>query len=218
MPVGSDKEVSSDFQLIAGTNRDLRQAVREGAFREDLLARLDLWTYEMPGLKDRREDIAPNIEFELMKYSRISGSKISFNQAAYRTYLKFAESPSAIWSGNFRDLGASIVRMATLSDGGRINEDIAKVEICRLKRAWMVPAEGFAFLEKHLGPERVAEIDPFDKPQLEHVLRVCSQHNSLSSAGRDLFCVSRLTKASSNDADRLKKYLAKWGLSWDDLA
>ena len=217
LPVGSDKEVSSDFQLIAGTNRDLRQAARDGDFREDLLARLDLWTYEMPGLKDRREDIGPNIDFELIKYSRLSGTKISFNQAAYRAYLTFATSPSAIWSGNFRDLGASIIRMATLSDGGRISEDIVEVEISRLKQAWRVPATSFEFLEKHLGSERVAEIDPFDKPQLEHVLRICSQQNSLSSAGRDLFSVSRLTKTSSNDADRLKKYLAKWGLSWSDL-
>ncbi|MEL6180745.1 MAG: RNA repair transcriptional activator RtcR family protein, partial [Myxococcota bacterium] len=45
MPMGSDKEVESDFQLIAGTNRDLGARVREGDFREDLLARINLWTF-----------------------------------------------------------------------------------------------------------------------------------------------------------------------------
>ncbi len=218
LPVGSDKEVSSDFQLIAGTNRDLRQAVREGGFREDLLARLDLWTYEMPGLKERREDIAPNVDFELAKYARAFGNKISFNQSAYRSYLKFAESPSAAWTGNFRDLGASIVRMATLADGGRITEGVVNTEIQRLERAWQAPKEAFSAIEHCLGTERLAEIDPFDRPQLEHVLQICSGHISLSAAGRELFAVSRLAKSSSNDADRLKKYLAKWGLTWRDVS
>ncbi|MEO1659751.1 MAG: RNA repair transcriptional activator RtcR [Pseudomonadota bacterium] len=216
LPVGSDKEVSSDFQLIAGTNRDLRQAVRDGKFREDLLARLDLWTYEMPGLKDRKEDIAPNVDFELARYARASGNKISFNQSAYRNYLRFAESSSAAWTGNFRDLGASIVRMATLADGGRITEDVVSTEIQRLEHAWHTPEEAFSAIETCLGAERLAEIDPFDRPQLEHVLQICSNHGSLSAAGRQLFAVSRLAKSTSNDADRLKKYLAKWGLTWSD--
>lgn len=218
LPVGSDKEVSSDFQLIAGTNRDLRQAVRDGEFREDLLARLDLWTYEMPGLKDRREDIAPNVDFELAKYARASANKISFNQAAYRSYLKFAESPSAAWTGNFRDLGASIVRMATLADGGRITEDVVKTEVQRLERAWHKSEHEFPAIEICLGADRLKEIDPFDRPQLEHVLQVCASHSNLSAAGRDLFAVSRLAKSTSNDADRLKKYLAKWGLSWSEVS
>jgi transcriptional regulatory protein RtcR len=218
LPVGSDKEVSSDFQLIAGTNRDLRKAVRNGEFREDLLARLDLWTYEMPGLKDRREDIAPNIEFELTKYARETGSKINFNQAALRKYLKFASSPESIWSGNFRDLGASIMRMATLADSGRISEEVVDVEIARLRAAWIDVDSSFANLDAILGPERSRKLDPFDRPQLEYVLAVCAKHSSMSAAGRELFAISRLAKSSSNDSDRLKKYLNKWGLSWSEIS
>jgi transcriptional regulatory protein RtcR len=217
LPVGSDKEVSSDFQLIAGTNRDLRKAVRNGEFREDLLARLDLWTYEMPGLKDRREDIAPNIEFELAKHVRASGDKVSFNQAAFRAYLKFAESPTATWTGNFRDLGASIIRMATLADGGRITEEVVRIEIQRLENAWCDTEKVFGAIEACLEKDHIAQIDPFDLPQLEYVLKVCAEHNSLSAAGRELFSVSRRVKSSSNDADRLKKYLVKWGLAWRDV-
>ncbi len=56
-PLGSDREVESDFQLIAGTHRDLRGRVAEGLFREDLFARINLWTFELPGLAGRREDI-----------------------------------------------------------------------------------------------------------------------------------------------------------------
>jgi transcriptional regulatory protein RtcR len=50
LPLGSDIELQSDFQLIAGTNRDLYAAVRKGEFREDLLARLGIWSYVMLGL------------------------------------------------------------------------------------------------------------------------------------------------------------------------
>ena len=64
LPLGSDRELSSDFQLIAGTNRDLAGAVREGRFRDDLLARINLWTFSLPGLTDRREDIAPNLDYD----------------------------------------------------------------------------------------------------------------------------------------------------------
>jgi len=65
LPLGADREVRSEFQLIAGTNRDLPAAARQGRFREDLLARINLWTFRMPGLADRAEDIAPNLDYEL---------------------------------------------------------------------------------------------------------------------------------------------------------
>jgi transcriptional regulatory protein RtcR len=79
LPVGSDSEVKSDFQLIAGTNRDLAQAVETGEFREDLFARINLWTFRLPALKDRREDIEPNIAFELEQFARLHGSNVTFN-------------------------------------------------------------------------------------------------------------------------------------------
>lgn len=51
LPLGSDREVQSAFQLIAGTNRDLLVSVRNGRFREDLLARINLWTFRLPGTR-----------------------------------------------------------------------------------------------------------------------------------------------------------------------
>jgi transcriptional regulatory protein RtcR len=65
LPVGADEEVASNFQLIAGTNRDLFAAVEAGTFREDLLARINLWTFELPGLRERLEDLEPNVQYEL---------------------------------------------------------------------------------------------------------------------------------------------------------
>ncbi len=217
LAVGSDKETTSDFQLIAGTNRDLGRHVATGRFREDLLARLDLWTFALPGLKERREDIAPNLDFELRRFSDAGGGTVTFNKEARESYLKFATAPDASWSANFRDLSASVTRMATLAPSGRINETVVGEEIGRLRRSWNRDA-GDAdadLLVRNLGAERANTLDLFDRVQLATVLRVCAQSRSLSAAGRQLFAVSRGTKSSSNDADRLKKYLTRFGLAWD---
>ncbi|MBI3230631.1 MAG: sigma 54-interacting transcriptional regulator, partial [Burkholderiales bacterium] len=119
-PVGGDDEVQSDFQLIAGTNRDLSLEVVQGRFREDLFARINLWTYQLPGLRERREDIAPNIDYLLTQQSAEIGQQVRFNKEARERYMQFATSSAAIWAGNFRDLSASVTRMATLAEAGRI--------------------------------------------------------------------------------------------------
>jgi transcriptional regulatory protein RtcR len=130
--VGSDKETHVEFQIIAGTNKDLKEEVRKGRFREDLLARLNLWTFALPALKDRKEDIEPNLDFELKKLA----DGAAFNKEARDNYLVFATSPDAIWSSNFRDLGASAMRMATLAPSGRIDVKTVANEITTLKRLW----------------------------------------------------------------------------------
>jgi transcriptional regulatory protein RtcR len=97
LPMGSDKDVTSDFQLIAGTNRDLTEAVREGRFREDLLARLNLWTFSLPPLRERKEEIEPNLAFELRRFTEREGRNATFNREARERYLTFATTPKARW-------------------------------------------------------------------------------------------------------------------------
>jgi transcriptional regulatory protein RtcR len=212
-PVGSDKDVESDFQLIAGTNRDLQDAVQAGRFRDDLLARLNLWTYRLPGLAERIEDIEPNLDFELERWSREQRQRVAFNREARERYVKFATNAEARWPGNFRDLGASVMRMATLASAGRIGLDVVDEEIARLRRQWR-PSEAASPLQAVLGDDASA-LDRFDRVQLEDVLRVCAASSSLSQAGRTLFAVSRTQRSSTNDADRLRKYLARFGLDWE---
>lgn len=220
LPVGADKEAQSDFQLIAGTNRNLAAAVAEGRFREDLLARLDLWTFALPGLAERREDIAPNLDFELRRFAGASGDTVTFNREAREAFLAFATSSEARWPANFRDLGASVTRMATLATSGRIDVGLVEEEIARLAARWRKVGEAErdgADLASLLGEERAAALDLFDAVQLSAVVGVCRESRSLSEAGRRLFQQSRLARTSVNDADRLKKYLARFGLSWEGL-
>lgn len=213
LPVGADQEVESRFQLIAGTHADLAARVAEGRFREDLLARLDLWHFALPGLAGRREDIGPNLDFELERFANDEGRRVRLNADARRRFLRFAESDDATWSRNFRDLHGAVVRMATLCEGGRIRVDDVDAEIARLQRSWRSsrPPDPVAH---HLGD---VQLDRFDRVQLNEVLRVCEAAPSLSAAGRTLFAVSRVEKRSSNDADRLRKYLARHGLSFDGI-
>ena len=215
LPVGADKESSSEFQLIAGTNRDLGEAVAGGAFRDDLYARLNLWTFTLPGLADRREDIAPNLDYELDRFAEREGERASFNKEARQRYLAFATAPDARWPGNFRDLAASVTRMATLSPKGRIDLECVEAEIVRLKRLWSGQTDnGLGILADALDAEALSAIDPFDRVQLAETIRVCRTSRSLSEAGRALFAASRTRRSSANDADRLRKYLARFGLDW----
>lgn len=221
LPLGGDSEVASDFQLMAGTNRDLGQEVAAGRFREDLYARINLWSYELPGLAQRVEDIEPNLDYLLAQFGQENGQMVRFNREARELYMRFARSPEALWRGNFRDLSASITRMATLADSGRINDAIVTQEVARLTRLWQHanPAPNALRsseidLAQLLGDE-AAQLDLFDAIQLQAVLAVCRQSKSLSDAGRKLFAVSRSTKEKPNDADRLKKYLARFDLTWE---
>jgi transcriptional regulatory protein RtcR len=215
LPVGADREESSEFQLIAGSNRELHERVRAGAFREDLLARIDLWTFRLPGLAERREDIEPNLDFELQRVARASGRKATINREARERFLRFATSATARWSSNFRDLSAAVTRMATLATGGRISIREVDDEIDRLKEAWATGGEDDRLVASAIGAAAAARLDLFDVVQLEAVLRVCRRTAGLSEAGRVLFAQSRRRRTSTNDADRLRKYLARFDLTWE---
>ena len=220
LPVGSDREAGSDFQLIVGTNRDLRRDVAGGRFRDDLFARINLWSYALPGLAQRPEDLEPNVDWLLARAAAESGRAVRFNVEAKARYLKFAQSPDAVWSGNFRDLSASVTRLATLADGGRISSALVDAEIARLRWLWeREPATAAAAVDLPalLDAGTLDGIDLFDRLQLEAVIRTCRESSTLSDAGRRLFDRSRERRSVVNDADRLRKYLLKFGLSWETL-
>lgn len=216
LPVGADKPVSADFQLIAGTNRSLQNRISEGEFRDDLLARINLWTFRLPSLSERPEDIEPNLDFEFDRITAQIGQRVSMAREARKEFLQWAK--TAAWSGNFRALSAAVTRMATLATGGRIGVRDVRAEQHRLLDNWrpMKIAEDSA-LQRHLSQHDIDNLDLFDQKQLAAVVSVCETADSLADAGRQLFAVSRLQRSSQNDSDRLRKYLAKFGLEWKQL-
>ncbi len=218
-PLGADRETSSDFQLIAGASKDLSKEVREGRFRQDLFARLNLWTFSLPALADRREDIEPNIDAELAKIAQLTNKKISFATDAKKHYLRFALDPSSAWVGNFRDLNASVARLATLAVRDRITRGLVEEEITRLNQQWTAGTEetDINLVRELMSPSRVDELDRLDIVQLAEIIRVCRRSPSMSAAGKTLFGASRLRRKTANDSDRIKKLLERYDLTWADM-
>jgi len=102
---------------------------------------------------------------------------------------------------------------------GELPSDVES-EWNRLLRQWY--PEGQTESEKPslppvLSEEQWKELDLFDRCQLEKVIEVCQSSKNLADASRKLFAHSLSEKKSTNNSDRLRKYLAKFGLSWTDL-
>jgi transcriptional regulatory protein RtcR len=95
---------------------------------------------------------------------------------------------------------------------------VVNEEIDRLRRAWSkttASSDRENLLQETLGSDAVQRLDLFDRMQLANVIEIVSTSRSLSEAGRALFANSRERKSSSNDADRLRKYLSRFGVTWD---
>ena len=112
--------------------------------------------------------------------------------------------------------------MATLAAGGRITTALVDAEIARLRaaverKARGTPGERGRPVPRCWTPTRWRDIDLFDRVQLDEVIRVCRASHTLSDAGRHLFAVSREKRSAVNDADRLRKYLLKFGLGWEQV-
>jgi transcriptional regulatory protein RtcR len=219
-PLGARADVHSDFQLVCGTNADLRAAVAAGRFRQDLLARIGLWTFELPPLRARLEDLEPNLDAELDRVTQELGRRVHFSREARADYLAFATGPAGLWPGNFRDLGASVERMGTLAEGGRITQADVAAEIAALRREWGPAPVADPLATPHadaLLGERAAQFDRFDRVQLQAAVVAIRTSGSLSAAGRLLFGVSRQGSPNPNDAQRLGKLLKRFGLGLADV-
>jgi DNA-binding NtrC family response regulator len=106
-PVGSDSETRVDFRLIAATNTDLEDAVKNGKFREDLFYRLNVISFHIPPIRERRDDIMPLARFFL---GRKSLKDVRFSQAAVRVMENYN------WPGNARELANAVERAAIISN------------------------------------------------------------------------------------------------------
>jgi two-component system, NtrC family, response regulator AtoC len=110
--LGGTKTLKVDVRLIAATNRDLRAAIEEGAFREDLYYRLNVVAIDIPPLREHREDIPALANFFLEKFSRESNQTLrKFKPEALRKLIDYH------WPGNVRELENIITRAATLAPG-----------------------------------------------------------------------------------------------------
>jgi len=119
MHLGGVQEIQVDVRIIAATNIDLRQLVREGRFREDLFYRLNVITIDLPPLRQRREDIPLLVQFFLKKYAEENDRPVRrITPEALRPLMSYA------WPGNVRELENVIERAVVLSSGPEITIDL----------------------------------------------------------------------------------------------
>ena len=119
MHLGGIQEIQVDVRIIAATNIDLRQLVREGRFREDLFYRLNVITIELPPLRQRREDIPLLVQFFLKRYAEENDRPARrVTPEALRPLMSYA------WPGNVRELENVIERAVVLSSGSEITIDL----------------------------------------------------------------------------------------------
>ncbi len=109
-PVGSSQTKKVDARVLAATNRDIEEEVREGRFRQDLMYRLNAITIHLPPLRERVEDIPLLAEYFLSKVVKESSKTIKISEKTIELLRRYH------WPGNIRELENVILRAASLAD------------------------------------------------------------------------------------------------------
>src|SRR4051812_24038473 len=146
--VGGRTPIKTNVRIIAATNRDLRQLIQQGLFREDLFYRLNVVPMRLPALRERIEDIADLVRHFLRK-AESDGLPLKRLDSAAIERLK-----THVWPGNVRELENLIRRLVVLNPDEVINEDAISGELTQLERSMPAATDeetSFATLvERHL--------------------------------------------------------------------
>ena len=179
--VGSEKKIKVDIRIIASTNQDLRQAIRQGLFREDLFYRLSVVPVHLPSLKQRREDIPLLVDYFLRQFSKKNKKTIQgISPEALELLMEYD------WPGNVRELKHLIERIVILED-----EPILKPE----NIPWFIHRKQ---QDLPLSEEKVATLQELEKEYIGQVLTK-TQGNRTQAAG--LLGINRKTLL-----EKIKKY------------
>jgi PAS domain S-box-containing protein len=161
-PVGSSQTKKVDVRVIAATNRDLNQTVKDGGFREDLYYRLNVFPIEVPPLRERDDDILLLASAFAAKFAQRIGRRIEPLSEEYKQRLM-----SYSWPGNVRELQNVIERAVITARDGRLNLDRA-----------LPDAGGHTMPEKHqtkettpAGSNRILQIRDLQQLERENILR-----------------------------------------------
>ncbi|HET9553246.1 MAG TPA: sigma 54-interacting transcriptional regulator, partial [Anaeromyxobacteraceae bacterium] len=121
--VGESRPLAVDVRVIAATHCDLRRAIEEGRFREDLYYRLRVFPIEIPPLRSRREDVEPVARYLLARAAARAGRELRFSPEALRSLLEYP------WPGNVRELENALEYAVTVAPGQTIQPEDLPPEI-----------------------------------------------------------------------------------------
>lgn len=141
--IGGTKTISSDFRVVAATNRDLEQEVEAGRFREDLYYRLNVIPIEAPPLRERVQDIPLLVEHFLARFNRLRKKKIK--GVAEEVLVRFGR---YAWPGNVRELENMLERMVILAGSDALSvadlpERLLEGGTAPVERFEEIPGQGF---------------------------------------------------------------------------
>lgn len=117
--LGSNKAIKVDFRLIAATNRDIKQTIKEGLFREDLFYRINTFPIHLPSLADRREDIRPLVEYFVSRFCQeLNIRRPEIDDSVFSRLKEYS------WPGNIRELENAVKRVIIiLGEQGHITPE-----------------------------------------------------------------------------------------------
>ena len=142
-PVGSNAQIEFDVRLISATNKNLKQMIEDGLFREDLFFRINTITIELPPLRERGLDIVLLAEFYLRKYADKYGKPtLKLAQATIKKLLKYN------WPGNVRELQHSVEKAVILADTNVLLPENFSLQNNKLKRN--IPVQTLEEMEKEM--------------------------------------------------------------------
>jgi DNA-binding NtrC family response regulator len=179
--VGGHADITVDVRVVAATHRDLKRAVAEGKFREDLYFRLNVVPIEMPPLRERTEDIRLLAEHFITRFCRELGrAPIRLHPDALKAFLDYA------WPGNVRELKNVIERVVLLEAEDEILSEHLPAEILRYRARGGTSAAGV----HPFPPGVVRPLSEVEKLAIEHALRVCEGNKTRAA---QLLGISRQT-------------------------
>jgi DNA-binding NtrC family response regulator len=180
--VGSNQTQRVDVRVIAATNRDAEDEVRQGRFRQDLLYRLNAVTIHLPALRERREDIRPLAKYFIERTLGVNARPIGFSKEALWMLDNYD------WPGNIRELENAIVRATALCDQIVRPEDLPE----RVRRSFKAIGK-----ETNGGRADTVEDDevllPLSEIERRHILRVLSRTGGNKQAAARILGIDRTT-------------------------
>jgi DNA-binding NtrC family response regulator len=185
MRLGGNDLVKVDVRLISATNKEMKQEVKQGKFREDLYYRLNVVNIELPPLRDRKEDIPLLAEHFLGKFALENQKEISeFNSSAMDILLKYD------WPGNVRELENVIERSVILSNNGSID----KTDL---------------LLEENESLQIGRSLDSITEIEKKHIINVLEECGGNYSKTANILGISRMTLYNKIKAYGIEVYKIK---------
>src|SRR5881409_2747311 len=190
--VGSNETIQVGVRLIAATNRDLRDMVRTGQFREDLFHRLNVFTIALPPLRDRRGDIPLLSSFFLKLFTEKTGKTVRLATGALEAMKQYS------WPGNVRELKNTLERAMTFNDTGVVQ--LEELEFGDAEDSDVTGPSPAASIEA--APYRAGASRPrplpggeasLDAMEREHIIKILKQTGGNKKKAAEILGIERRT-------------------------